>query len=439
MALGAVIGSFLSPALGVILFVVTAVFGMRWRVLLVCALTFAVGVLWGWHERPDALHAGTSYRGVVVEAPRWSWSWVTVRLNGGAAVEIRSREVSKVAFGDEVDVACPEPWMRSAQYKPPRCRTAQLDLVAHDRAGSLQTFMYQLRTWLDRTIAKSIPFPEAALLSGILLGGREDLPESIADAFRTSGTSHIVAVSGYNVSIVVALIAASFARLPIPRSARTTMTLGGIALFVLLTGSTASVVRAGLMGSMVLIGRAFGRLGDALHALLLCAAIMVVVSPAVVFDIGFQLSVAATFGLVALSDPIGDRLRFVTERLGIRTSLATTLAAIVVTQPLIMLYFGTVSLVAPIVNIVVLPLIPIAMTVGTCVVATAELIPSMAVYVGWTAWLPLHLIIGLVVIGAQAPFATIALPQIFSVILAALWATWIAWFIGHARGSHAQR
>ncbi|MBI4090263.1 MAG: ComEC/Rec2 family competence protein [Candidatus Kerfeldbacteria bacterium] len=292
------------------------------------------------------------------------------------------------------------------------------------------------RAWLEGGINQALPPTEAALLNGLLLGGREDLPRDLLQAFRTTGTSHIVAVSGFNVTIVVSAVAALIRSLPLSRSPQLMVSVLAVTAFVILTGASPSVVRAGIMGSLVVLARYSGRLADGWHLLMLSAASMVLVQPAIVLSLSFQLSVAATAGLVLLAEPFEQRLRLVPAALGLRGSLASTLAAIMFTQPLILLYFGQVSLVAPLVNIIVLPLIPLAMLAGFVVGGLTALAPWLAAWAGWLAWLPLRVIVSVVTFGAALPNAAAQLGLVVSAAVSAINALAVGLFVMMTRKRH---
>ncbi len=302
--------------------------------------------------------------------------------------------------------AVPEP--STATSSAPRSRPAVMAVLE------------QTRTRFERAIDRSMPQTEAALLKGILVGSRADLPAKVRNDFRRTGTSHIVAVSGYNVTIVVAALAAMVSFVPLPLTARTVLTVTAIAAFVVLTGSSPSVVRAGIMAGVVVLTRLLGRPSAAGHALLLASALMVLVQPETSTSLSFQLSVAATAGLIFLADGFADRLRFVPEALGVRTSLASTLAATAGTQPLILLAFGQASLVAPLANILILPLVPVAMLLGAIIAAIAWVVPTAAPVVGWVAWLPLAAIVQLAHLVASWPGAGIQAGPLAAVMAATL-------------------
>ena len=146
-----------------------------------------------------------------------------------------------------------------------------------------------------------MPEPEAALAAGILLGVRSGIDPAINDAFARAGLTHVVAISGWNIAIVAALAAAAarpLARLPSGRWLAAAAAMSAVATYVLLTGASPSVVRAALMAGALLIARLGGSRSHAMSALMLAALVMLLASPAVVWDVGFQLSALATAGLI---------------------------------------------------------------------------------------------------------------------------------------------
>lgn len=290
-----------------------------------------------------------------------------------------------------------------------------------------------VRAWLEHGIDQALPPTEAALLSGLLLGGRENLPRDLLQAFRTTGTSHIVAVSGFNVTIVVSAVAAMIRSLPLTRSVQLAVTVLAVAAFVVLTGASPSVVRAGIMGGLVVLARYSGRLADGWHLLMLSAASMVLIQPTIVTSLSFQLSVAATAALVLMAESFEQWLAIVPKTFGLRSSLASTLAAIICTQPLILLYFGQVSLIAPLVNVMVLPLVPLAMLTGFITSLITAVWPVVAALVGWLAWLPLRSIVAVVVFGADLPAAAVQGPAAVSIVLAVATALVVGWLVVTAR------
>lgn len=222
----------------------------------------------------------------------------------------------------------------------------------------------RFKHWFTERIFLVIPKPQSSLMAGILLGARRGLPQKITDNFNATGISHIVAISGYNITIIVILIN-SLAKF---LGRRLSFYLGVSVLlgFIILTGGSASVIRAGVMGFLLLFASIIGRQYRILPALFLAAFIMLALNPRILFwDIGFQLSFMATLGIVLLMPLLETITSKMPSWFGAKELLLTTLSAIAATLPLTLFNFERLSLVAPLVNLLVLPLVPPSMLFGS--------------------------------------------------------------------------
>lgn len=203
-------------------------------------------------------------------------------------------------------------------------------------------------------LGRAFPEPEASVLSGILVGERTGLPDSLETTFQRTGTTHLLALSGYNVSIVLGVAIGILGRRPFGIA----VAVGLLGLFVLFVGPSASVVRAALMGGFLLLGQALGRPQAALQGCVLMAALMLMASPwSLRYDLGFDLSFLATAGILLWQPAIRDWLRGRVPRL-LCEPLSVTVAASLPTAPLIAWTFGSVSLISPVANLVAVPLVP---------------------------------------------------------------------------------
>lgn len=288
-----------------------------------------------------------------------------------------------------------------------------LEVVEEAQDVSLQA----LRDGAGDALRRSLPEPEAGLAAGILVGLRERVDRTLAADFTTAGVSHVVAISGWNIAIVGGIMGALLRGRPrrvLALAVGTTITA-----YVFAAGASPSVVRAAVMAGVVLAARESGRAGRAASALGMAAAILLVLDPAMIGDAGFRLSVAATAGLLAWATPFGDRLqRLAAGRLPawLAESLGISLAAQLATLPDVLATFGRLSLVAPVVNLAVVPLVPPSMAGGFLALlagaATMAGAPGLlAVLAGLPGWLLLHLMVGAVRIGAGVPLASIQLPD----------------------------
>jgi competence protein ComEC len=222
----------------------------------------------------------------------------------------------------------------------------------------LRRMLIGVREKYENVLLKALPKPYGGLSVGILLGNKDYLDVNMENIFVVVGIIHIMALSGYNITI----IADSLGRAVQRRSVGLSLYLSfvGIWAFVLATGFSASVVRAAIMGSTILLARKLGRQADSFVAILLAAGIMVFINPYIIrYDLGFQLSFAAMTGIIF----VAPRLKNYFKDLGKIFSeiVASTLGAQLFTFPLLGYYFGRLSYVSVIANMLVLPLIPLTM------------------------------------------------------------------------------
>lgn len=291
-------------------------------------------------------------------------------------------------------------------------------VIGHE-LGPVAEAAATLRGALQRGLNALVPEPEAALAVGILLGVRSAIAPEVSDAFATAGLTHVVAISGWNIAIVAALAAGlgrPLLRRRGGRVAAASLAAVSVGAYVLLTGASPSVVRAALMAGGLVLARFGGSRAHALSALMAAALVMLLAAPAVLWDVGFQLSALATAGLIWFGAPIESRLRGWPGL--IREPVALTLAAQLTTLPVILLNFERLSLVAPLANVLVVPIVPIVMLVaavaaGVGVVQPLIPITPLADLLGWAAggcaWLYLRLMIGIGQLAAAIPFASVAI------------------------------
>jgi competence protein ComEC len=266
------------------------------------------------------------------------------------------------------------------------------------------------------TLAMVLPEPEAGLAAGILIGLRDRVDRDLAAAFTTAGVSHVVAISGWNIAIVAAAVAAVAGRMG--RRRRSVVTMAAIVAYVVFAGASASVVRAGAMAGVVLLARESGRAGRAAAALGWAAAILLVADPGLVGDAGFQLSALATAGLIAWATPTTAAI----ERVGggrvprwLAESLGVSLAAELATLPVILVAFGRLAILAPVVNLVIVPLVAPAMAAGLVALLGGGLVlagapPAVGAILAVPGWVSLRLMVAIVDTTAAIPFASVTLP-----------------------------
>jgi competence protein ComEC len=263
-----------------------------------------------------------------------------------------------------------------------------------------------IRTRLDQVCAELLPEPHASLLSGILVGSRSGMPDEFRDALNVTSTSHVVAVSGFNVTVVAGIAQLLAIRL-LERRKATLLAIAALWTYSLLTGLPPSALRAALMATMGLLAILAGRGGDALSFLLFSAAVMVGLDPLLLYDLGFQLSFLATVGLVLLEPVLRGRLSRLPGWLA--SSLSVTLAAQLATMPVLVSSFHTLSLVSPLTNLLIAPMLPGIMGVGAVVVAAGAVARPLGELLAPVAWLYLTYLVEVIRWTARLPAASIQL------------------------------
>jgi len=236
-----------------------------------------------------------------------------------------------------------------------------VSVIGHEM-GPVADALHSARSWLLAGLNRLVPEPEAALAAGILLGVRSGIDPTINDAFARAGLTHVIAISGWNIAIVAAIAAAAsrpLTGLPSGRLLAAAASLSAVAAYVLISGASPSVVRAALMAGALLVARLGGARSHAMSALMLAALVMLLASPAIAWDVGFQLSALATAGLIWFGASFEARLHRWPPL--IREPVALTMAAQVTTLPVILLNFERLSLIAPAANVLVVPLVPLVM------------------------------------------------------------------------------
>lgn len=239
----------------------------------------------------------------------------------------------------------------------------QVELISSGQGNFLKEKLFSLKNSFLKKIKKTIPEPEVSLLGGLLVGAKQSLGKQLQDDFRKVGLIHIVVLSGYNVTIIAEFILGVFSFLP--RLVGISLGALSIILFAVMVGGSVTIVRASLMALLVIFAKMTGRVNETTRALFLAGFIMVLHNPQiVVFDPSFQLSFVATLGLIFLSPKLNQFFKFIPARFYLRETISATLSTQIFVLPLLLYMTGELSLVAVIVNLLVLMLIPLTMLMG---------------------------------------------------------------------------
>jgi competence protein ComEC len=396
-----------------------------------------------------------TYLNLRVNADRLTLPDRSSRPIEGAAL-VRPARPATVRYGDRVRVSgqlTAPPEFATFNYADYLARQGvysmidrpQVTVLEHDRGNPVLARIYGLRNRAYEVLQQILPEPQASLLSGILLGIDAGLPASVQGDFRATGTSHIIAISGYNIVILIGIFSTLTVGLVGRRRAFYVIVVGLI-VYAVTVGGSASVVRATIMGLLLLWADHLGRSYAAPNALFASGLVMTFIDPSTLFDVGFQLSFMATLGLMVYARPFADSTRAILARLFsgdlarrivdiINDALLVTLAAQVTTLPLLMVYFRQISLVSLSVNPLVLPAQTGVMTFGLLALGAGLLSIPLGRIVAWAVWPWLTWTLGVIALFAQVPYASIPLEYVPSIFVAVYYAGLIGltWYFRQPR------
>lgn len=259
--------------------------------------------------------------------------------------------------------------------------------------GIGQSFL-GLRERILESFGKFLPEPHASLLKGIVLGTKSSLNSEFFEALRKTGTLHVVVASGSNIAIFAGGLL-GFLSILLGRKRAIWPALALVWLYVFLVGWQPPIVRAGIMGSIAFLAQSLGKEFDAWRALLISAGGMLLIEPQWLFDLGFQLSFAATAGILSITPIINRFFRRIRERdigiiKGMKENFATSLGAQIAVTPILLFSFGQISLIGPLVNVLILWTVPFIMIGGMVIALLGLLFEPLGQIAAWFIWLPLE-------------------------------------------------
>jgi len=446
-----------------------------------CGLFLCMGALRYWAALPrfDA-HSVATYNdrgrvtltGVVVAEPDVRDRYVDLRLRvetlssaeqspfpARGVVLVRAPRYPEFSYGDRLEV-------RGSLETPPvfdtfsyrdylarkgvysLLRRPQITLLGRGHGNPMLTILLRFKRHTQQVIAQILPEPAASLLTGILLGVERGMSPELVAAFSRTGTSHIVAISGFNMALIGGAISSLSIKL-VGRRYAAYLATAAIALYTILVGAAAAVVRAAVMSCVGVWGQHFGRQNSAPNALLATALLMTLWNPYTLWDLGFQLSFAATLGLILLADPLTEGfktlLRWLVPRRWVEPmtklleeALILTTCAQLTTLPIILYNFHRLSLITLVSNALVLPAQNGVMLFGALALAGGLIWLPLGRVIGWVAWLFLSWTIGVVEWTATFPHAEVDLGWISPTLVMGWYALLMGgWWV--FKGSVAQR
>lgn len=280
--------------------------------------------------------------------------------------------------------------------------------ISSGGANSVYSVIFSFKNAFKEKLGHLLPEPEISLLNGFLLGERSGMGEDLKNDFSITGTSHIVAVSGFNVTIIAVIILELCLLVGFSRGQAFWISLLAITAFIIMVGAPASAIRAGIMGGLVMAAMRAGRLSAVSTAIVFAAVLMIADNPKVLrFDVGFQLSFLAVLGLVWVYPILDKFFKKIPDTLKIKSMLLVTISAQVMALPILIYNFDRLSLVAPLANILILPLVPLAMALGFLAGVFSYVWIVPAKIIGYFTWVILTYQIRAIEYLASLPWASV--------------------------------
>jgi len=290
-------------------------------------------------------------------------------------------------------------------------KSAQVSSIPLEARGNLITsILYELKRGFVDNLNITLGEPHAALAAGLVVGEKAALGKDLLNDFRIVGLIHIVVLSGFNITIVADALRRMLSFLPRVWG----IIIGGLGItsFGILVGGGATVVRSCFMSGVALSADLIRRDYNVVRALGFAGLLMLIQNPNILLhDPSFQLSFLATLGLILLAKPLEDRLIFIPKKFSLRGTIATTFATQIFVSPFILYMMGQISIIGVVVNILVLPFIPITMLFVFLTGAIGFVSLSLSQVVGWVAHLLLSYELFMVENFARLPYAAAYVPQ----------------------------
>ena len=312
-------------------------------------------------------------------------------------------------------------------------KSGKATIISHDNGNIVVGPLLAVKNWFVGGYQRIFVPDEADLMGGLTLGTKENISNEFRNSLVKTSTIHIIALSGYNVTIVANFLREVLSKIPlVGQNGALVGGAFGIIFFVLMTGMQSSAIRAGIMALTALAGRGTGRSYEAFRALVLAGIIMILWNPKfLVYDVSFQLSFLATLGMIFLTPIFSNLFLKVPEnifgKIPLREMVSTTLGAQTAVLPFIIYKMGILSLIALPANIMVLPTIPLAMGIGTIAGLVGNISVTLATPFAFATHLLLRYITVIINFFAHIPFAYVEIKGVSIFVCLLMYTLLIFW------------
>jgi competence protein ComEC len=364
--------------------------------------------------------------GVVAEEPSLKEKSIKLVIDSGQGkVLITTSRYPEYQYGDELKIAgklkTPSENIEGFNYREYLSKDGiysemswpKIELLAKNKGNPVYYHLFAFKNKLKESVNRVMSPPQSGLLEALFFGDEENISQEWQDKFNLTGTRHITAVSGMNITIIVALIFNFLLALGLWRNQAFYLAVILIILYILMIGAPASAVRAGVMGLIFLAAQHFGRASQALRTVVFASAFMLFLNPLLLrLDVGFQLSFLAILGLIYLQPIFLNILKKIPDTFQLRNTLAATLSAQIFTLPILIYNFGRLPITSPLTNILIVPTLSFITILGFIFSLTGLVFNPLGQVLSWPAWFLLTYILKVIDLSAKIPFATLEVKSV---------------------------
>lgn len=357
-------------------------------------------------------------------------------------IEVYTQRFPEFSYGDLIEISGrvekPQPESYAKWLAKNRVggvvHFADVKRIGSGRGSAIKRVLFSIKRSALSIFPKTLAPEKSAFLAGITLGERASFSEDFKLAMNLSGTTHLVALSGYNVTIIAAAISWMLGSL-MNRRVSFILTVLFVVLFVIMSGGESSIVRAAVMGVIAFLADQVNRVYFFRNAVMAAAFLMVLFNPKVMmFDLGFQLSFLALMGIIYLKPAIRKVLKISPEKgfLAWRENTLTTISAQLAVIPVLLSNFGVFSPMSFLANVLILEAVPITMFLGFLMMAAGFLSYYAALSIGFLANLFLSYELGLIRFFAGLDFAVVRVEH-FGLLASVLYFAAVLGFIWYSK------
>ncbi len=286
----------------------------------------------------------------------------------------------------------------------------EIELVSENQEVFLYSKLLLFKNKLRKTLEKNLPYPQDSILGAILLGDKQKISSELKEKLNAAGVRHITAISGMHIIILSMILTALFIGIGIGRKRVFYFVAIILGLYIVMAGFQPSALRAGIMAFLLLLSQKINRPSNSSRTVVLAGALMLALNPFLLrYDVGFQLSFLAVVGIIYLFPIFENWLKFIPEErvLNLRSILSATLSSQVFTLPILIYNFGYFSLVGPLANILIVPILPYIMIGGFVFLFLGFVSSLLAGIFSWPVLFLLKYLTSLVSLFSSMPLALI--------------------------------